>query len=76
MRVLHRHPHIGVAGQLPGRWQRHARPEEPGDVGVAARGVEVGNALVRLVLDPRPGQILLDHQPRPAFGQVGIEQLI
>ena len=57
MGVFHRHPHVGVPGQLAGLDERGAVPEQPGDVAVPPGGMEIGDALGCLVWDADSLQI-------------------
>nr|WP_237170675.1 hypothetical protein [Paludisphaera borealis] len=76
MGVLHRHPHVGVPGQLARLDQRCPVPEQAGDVAVPAGGVEIGNALVRFVGDADPLQIELHHQPGFLAFDAGEQQVV
>nr|WP_231871428.1 hypothetical protein [Planctomyces sp. SH-PL62] len=76
MGVFHRHPHVGVPGQLLGFHQRGAVPEQPGDVAVPAGRVEIGDAVRRFVGDADALQIKLHHQPGFFSVQPGEERLV
>jgi len=65
-----------MAGKFLRLRQAGPVPQQLGDVCVTPCRVEVGDALLRLVGDSDPLQVLLHHQPGPPLGQLRKEGLV
>ncbi|MCX7396605.1 MAG: hypothetical protein NT138_02880 [Planctomycetales bacterium] len=67
--IPHSHVDVGMPCQFFGFWQCGTIPQQSGDETVPPGGMKVGDTFWRDIRNPGYFQILLDHQPRSAFGQ-------